>query len=550
MNEFFRQLGNDIARIWSQMSVNQRVLTGAVAAIAVGLLTFLIVWAQQPNYAVLFSKLSDQDAGAIVAKLKDQGIPYQLNGNAVLVPTGQVDEVRLSMASAGLPSGGTVGFSQLFDGNSWSQTDFVQQLNYQRGLEGELERTISALDGVDTARVHIVIPKDSLFLDSQEPTTASVLLTLKPGAQLDLNQARSVQHLVSKAVPNLAMKNVFITDTTGRDYSDQLAQQDPKNLAGTDLSQRQLTLKRNYERDLESRLQAMLDDVYGPGNTVVRVNTVWDFSQVQTDDKTYSPSLSASGTQMPGGILLSEKTKNERYNGSANSDGGVPGNNPNVAPDYQSVDSTNGGQYSDEEATHNYDVNEREQHLVKEPAVLRDTTVSVALNAPVQPGTNLAADPRIVNIQKMVATAAGISDMNKVFVNPTRFNTTSADQEAKADADAQRMRLLTKWGTVAAAILMAFVAFGLLLMSFRRRRSDEMAQLEEALPKLPEGDLGITLIDDEAELLSSVDKLADLPPPTPDEQRLSELQKELTAFIKAQPKDAAKLVRAWMSEDD
>lgn len=549
MNEFFQQLSNDATRIWNQMSATQRVLVGAVTAATIGLFIFLIVWAQQPQYTVLFSKLSDQDAGAIVTKLKDQNVPYQIEGDSIKVPQQMVHEVRLNLASAGLPSGGTVSFETLFDkGNQFGATDFTNKLNYQRGLEGELARTISAIQGVEKARVHIVIPKDSLFIDDQQDTSASVLLTLGGGAKLDLEQVQTIQHLVSKAVPNLKQDNVFVTDTSGRDYNEEMAKNDPKNLAGTDLSDRQMELKRKYERDMERRIQSMLDAQLGSDNSVVRVNTSWDFSEVVTNAETYTPSAG-----QPGGIMVSEKIKKETYNGQPTSggDGGVPGGNPNVAPDYQQSAGAGAANYTNDEATHNYDVNKEVQQRKKEPAVLRDTSISVAFNPPSE--LNPAAQQRMADrIARQVAAAAGIpmSDyQNKVVVNPMTFNTTGQDAEAQAQAEQARQQALVKWGTVGAAIALSILAFILLLASFRRRRAEEMQQIEEALPKLPSDDLGITLIDDE-ELLRRADDMQDLPPPTPDEQRLADIQKELMSYIKSQPKDAAKLVRAWMIEDE
>src|ERR1035437_82487 len=144
MNEFFQQLRADAQRIWSQMTTAQRALVGAVLASTVGLFAFLVFWAQTPSYVPLFGqKLTDQDAGAIIAKLKDQNIPYKVEGTEVLVSESQVHELRLSLSAQGLPTGGMVGFGELFNGNmSFSQTDFEKNLNYQRGLEGELSRTI------------------------------------------------------------------------------------------------------------------------------------------------------------------------------------------------------------------------------------------------------------------------------------------------------------------------------------------------------------------------------------------------------------------------
>ncbi len=552
MNEFFRQLVDDARRLWEQMSGAQRMLVAGISAAAVVLLVGLTVWAQQPAYVTLYTKLSDKDAGEIIGKLKERNVPYRMNGGAIEVPSAEVHETRLALAGDGLPSGGTVGFQELFNGTgNWTATDFERKLNYQRGLEGELSRTIEAIDGVEKARVHIVIPKESLFVEDEQSTTASVLLTMDAIAKLEIAQVRTIQHLVAKAVPRLAQDQVFVTDTNGRDYTEEMAKLDPKNLAGTDLSQRQLELKKKYERDLERRIQAQLDTVLGQENSVVRVNTVWDFSQFETNAEMYAPSI-AGGT---GGIMLSEKGKNEQYNGQMAGDGGTPGVVTNTGePGYQGTNANGqNGVYSNNEYTRNYNTNKEVQRRIKEPALLRDTTISVAYNPRPRPAAVPQAqyDARLQqerrDLANMIARSAGIADVdNKVVVTAMAFNTTAARAEADADAAARNQAWWFRMFTLGAACLVALIALFLFLGSFRRRRQEEIQEIEESLPRLPADDLGITLIDEEI----GGDDLVALPMPSPDEQRLSDMQRELANFIRQNPKDAVKLVRAWVNEDE
>lgn len=574
MNEFFRQLAADAARLWSQLTAAQRLLIGVVLTATVALVVGLAFWAQSPSYTALYTRLSQQDAGQIMAKLKERNVPVEVQGNAILVPDSRVHELRLELASEGLPSGGTVGFGELFNGSTgWSQTDFEKRLNYQRGLEGELARTIGAIGGVDAARVHIVMPKESLFTENEEPTTASVLLHLAPGAKLSLDQIRTIQHLVARGVPKLAAENVFITDGAGRNYTDELAQMDPKNLQGTDLTARQLEIKKRYEREMERKIQSQLDQVLGSNNAVVRVNTVWDFSQVETNAEVYSPSVGN------GGILLSEKGKDETYTGGPANAGDVPGNNPNVTPQYQAVRADAGGSYANHEFTRNYNTNREVQRRIKEPAVMRDISVAVAVNRPpARPellrqgemagiyGQNFngAAGPmtqaqvRIFtnDIRNLVAGAAGIATAdaaNKVVVNTMAFNMRAGEVEDQRAAEAAWEAQLRRYGGLGLLALLALVAAVLLLLSFRRRRREELQEIEEALPGLPTDDLGITLIDEHEEGLAPEGEggpAPELPPPSPDETRLVEMQRELASFIKKQPKDAVKLMRAWMTDED
>ena len=326
---------------------------------------------------------------------------------------------------------------------------------------------------------------------------------------------------------------------------------DPKNLAGTDLSTRQLGIKKNYEKDLQHKIQSALDEVLGQDQSVVRVDTKWDFSQVETNAKNYSPSVGQQG-----GILLSEKFKNETYNGKFNGDGGVPGPPTNTGTDnsYQETTGNGGGVYSNSEGTRNFNTNEEVQRRIKEPAVLRDTTVSVAYNPPrflKQLDATKQAE-YTQNIQKMVGLSAGIEDwQNKVVVNPMAFNTTAAVADRNAAIENERYNRYYRLATIAAAVLLALVALAMLIASFRRRRFDEMQELDEQLPILPIGDAGITIITDEPDIPAGDQSQGiPLPLPTADEQRMLEMQRELANFIKGQPKDAVKLVRAWMTEDE
>jgi flagellar M-ring protein FliF len=544
MNEFLTQLVADATRIWQQMTGAQRAILLGTLAVTLTFIVFVVLWAQRPDYVVLYSKLGDQDAGAIITKLKERGVTYQLEADTIKVPSNAVHEVRLNLASAGLPSGGTVGFQELFSGNAnWTATDFERRLNYQRGLEGELSRTIEAIQGVEKARVHIVIPKESLFVADEQETTASVLLTLEPLAKLEVAQVRSVQHMVAKAVPRLKQEQVFITDTAGRDYTEELAKAYPGAVGGTDLTSRQMDIKRRYERDLERRIQDMLDPVLGQDNSIVRVYTKWDFSQTETNAEIYTPSQGGANS----GILLSEKSKKENYKGAMGADGGAPGNTSNADPTYMAT-RTGNGDYNNEETTRNFDVNKEVQRRVKEPAVLQDTSVSIVFNPPRTLNAQGIREQE-TNLARMVAAAAGIENVQqKVSVKALPFNNTARLAAERAASEDARWNNIVRYGTFAAALLLGLVALVLLLATFRRRRAEDAQEMDEVLPRLPADDLGITLLDEEFDLGGGSSRQSS--PVSPEQARLQELQEELSSFIKSQPKDAIKLLRAWKGEDD
>ncbi|MEB3222976.1 MAG: flagellar basal-body MS-ring/collar protein FliF [Candidatus Sericytochromatia bacterium] len=557
MNSFLQQLAEDAGRLWGQMSAVQRMLLIGVTLGVIALFGILVLWAQQPAYVTLYTRLSDKDAGAIVGKLKERSIPYELSGNSIGVPSGQVHDIRLALASEGLPSGGTVGFQDLFNGNAnWTATDFERNLNYQRGLEGELSRTIEALEGVDKARVHIVIPKESLFVSEEQPPTASVMLSMNSANVLEGSQVRTIQHLVAKAVPRLKKENVFVTDTTGKDYTEAAG---GLEVSGTDLSARQLELKRKYERDLERRLQAMLDDVLGAEKSVVRVSTMWDFAQLETNSESFAPSI-PGGT---GGLLVSERGKTEQYNGQAAGDGGVAGSTENVQPNsYPAGGQNQTGLYNNNEYTRNYNTNKEVQRRIKEPAVLRDTIVSVAYDVtPPSPppgagrgrGRNAAAaaatepPPDLTPmIKQLVGAAAGIPDplnSTKVVVNPMLFKGVDAkarQEQARQDALwARGIRI----GTLVASVLIALIIFGMFLTAFRRRQ----AVMDELGTTVPSGgmsadELSLALLEANGARIGK--------PPSPEDAKLLGMQKELAQYIKQNPREAVTLVRAWVNSDE
>ena len=196
-------LQQQLGSFWTRQSNSQKI-TLVVLLVAVAVLVPLFInWATQPTYAVAFSGMSETDAGQVVDKLTASNIPYQLNGTGtILVPQNMVYEVRLQMAKEGLPSSGTVGM-EVFSGSTLGMTEFSQKVNYQRALEGELERTIGSLASIQTVRVHIVTPEKTLIVSEQSPTTASVMVSLKPGKSLDQSQVQSITHLVASSIEGL-----------------------------------------------------------------------------------------------------------------------------------------------------------------------------------------------------------------------------------------------------------------------------------------------------------------------------------------------------------
>jgi flagellar M-ring protein FliF len=276
------------SQIWkgfTALEPSRRLSILVIAAITVIGIAGMVYWTNSSEYRVLFSNLGTEDAGNIVARLQEKKIPYKLSatGDSILVPSEKISELRLELASSGLPQGGGVGF-EIFDTKSLGATEFVQQLNYQRALQGELSRTINGLDEIQHSRVHLVIPKKSLFVEDQKKPTASVILKLKSGKTLRSPQIEGIVHLVASSVEGMNSADVMVVDNSGKVLS---TIQDESKLAR--MSNSQVEYQRNIEKDLTNRVQSMLEKVVGEGKAVVRVSSDLDFRITEKTEEKYDP---------------------------------------------------------------------------------------------------------------------------------------------------------------------------------------------------------------------------------------------------------------------
>lgn len=273
-----------------RLTNQQKILLMAAVAALVAILVAGGLWLRQPDYRILFSNIGERDGGAIIAALDQMNIPYRFtpSGSAILIPGERVHEVRLRLATQGLPKGGAVGF-ELMENQKFGISQFAEQINYQRGLEGELARTIQSIGAVQAARVHLAIPKPTVFVREELKPSASVMLNLYAGRSLDLAQIAGIQNLVAASVPNLAPESVALIDQSGAMIS-QL--KSPLMKAGLDPSQL------NYVREIEAsaikRVEDILTPILGAGNFRIQVAADIDFSQSEQTAETYRPNATPS----------------------------------------------------------------------------------------------------------------------------------------------------------------------------------------------------------------------------------------------------------------
>lgn len=297
----------------ARLRANPRIPLIVAAAAVVAIVIAMVLWAKQPSYSVLYNNLSDEDGGAIVTQLTQMNIPYRFteNGGALMVPEANVHELRLRLAQQGLPKGGSVGF-ELLDKEKFGISQFSEQVNYQRALEGELARTIESLGPVKTARVHLAMPKPTLFVREQKAPSASVTLTLQPGRALDEGQIQAIAHMVSSSVAGLPPGNVTVVDQTGRLLT-------RSDAAGRDLNDAQLKYAAEVEARYQQRIEAILNPILGQGNVHAQVTAQINFDTSEQTDEKYQPNANPSNT-----AIRSRQTSTSDQSGSPYP-GGVPG---------------------------------------------------------------------------------------------------------------------------------------------------------------------------------------------------------------------------------
>jgi flagellar M-ring protein FliF len=346
------------------LSPGKQMVIVAVAFLSAAAFAILIFVANRTDYKPLFTNLTSEDAGEIVKKLKDAKTPYQItaDGKGILVPSDKVYELRLTLASEGIPQGGGVGF-EIFDRKNFGMTEFVQKLNYQRALQGELSRTISQLTGVEQARVHLVIPEKSLFKDNERPATASIVLKMKSSRALRDSEVQGVVHLVASSIEGMDPEHVTLLDSRGKILS-KGGSSDPTSRMSSAMQETQ----RAYERNVEERIQSLLDRIVGGGKSVARVTASFDFKQVERVEEKYDPEATA----------VRSEQRTEEKGSSTTSGAGVPGVQTNLGRTTAGGATSGGGSKNDE--TLNYEVSRTTAKIIEPVGALSKISVAVLVD--------------------------------------------------------------------------------------------------------------------------------------------------------------------------
>ena len=364
----------------NQSQIGSKLLLIAASAAVIAVMVVVWLWSKQPDYRILFSNYSDKDGGAIVAALEQMNVPFKFSdgGSAILVPAEHVHEARLKLASQGLPKGGNVGF-ELLENQKFGVSQFVEQVNFQRALEGELEKSIQSVDAVDVARVHLAIPKSSVFVRDQLKPTASVLLNLRGGRTLDNRQVSAIVHLVASSVPELPAENVTIVDQNGNLLSDTSKQDGQDHIDPS-----KLKYIEELQRKIAQRVESIITPIVGANNVRAEASAEIDFSTVEQAAESYKPN------QKPDDIVVRSTQTNESQNTNT-STGGVPGALSNQPPapatapltsnDPNAAGGANGTPSSSQRsATTNYEVDKTIRYVQQPMGNIKRLTVAVVVN--------------------------------------------------------------------------------------------------------------------------------------------------------------------------
>lgn len=409
-----------------RMSPRTRGLLVLGAAALAAIVAAAWLWSASPTYRVLFTNLSDRDGGAVIAQLSQMNIPYRnADGGTVLVPADKVHEARLKLASQGLPKGSVVGF-EIMESQKLGITQFQEQVNYQRALEGELARSIGTLAPVSGSRVHLALPKQSGFLRDKQPPTASVLLQLHPGKTLDRAQVAGIVHLVSSSVPELSPKSVSVVDQHGN-----LLASERQGTAGLDAAQ--LDYVARIEADTIKRIEDILEPIMGRGNVRAQVTADVDFTQVENMAESYAPNQGPEAKS----TVRSQSLSDSSQPGPAVT-GGVPGalsNQPptpataqiNAAPGApggaQAAASTANNNTRRDSIT-NYELDKTVRHTKSASGQIKRLTAAVVVNHRMKAGENGAAatatplsEDDLKNVNALVREAMGFNQQRGDSLN-------------------------------------------------------------------------------------------------------------------------------------
>ena len=527
------QVGKQLQIIWGKLGLNQRISIVLAALAIVVALSSLVFFSSRPEYSLLYGKLDDTESAKVINYLDEAKVPYSISrgGGALYVPEEKVHKTRMQLAMKGVPSGEGPGW-ELFDKPNFGISDFVQRANFLRAVQGELARTISQLDGVAGARVMITLPENRLLLDKQKKPTASIWVKLRGVAELSPATVNAIRFLVANSVEGLAPGAVSVVDNHGTLLTES-RESDPVSGQSSNL----LTAKRNAEKYLSEKVETMLTQVLGAGQSVARVSADINWDTVTRTEEKYDPESQVVRTS----TVNDEKTESTTPNPNA---GGTVGVVPNTTAETHSTSSTTGSKTAKKVDTKNYDINKITSQIVQGAGTLKRISAAVFVNTRFTgSGTNRIAQPRtpeeLRKFRLVVQSALGV-DTNRtdeVTLEEVVFNDQPVLEEQQKNEKIEKHQHL--WSLVKSfgSPALALIFFGLFLHTLRKTKADDIPiaiPLNE-MEGFPNGRSGTNEKPAEA---------AEPPPPPREETVTAET---LNRLIRDHPTAMTHAIRDWLT---
>ncbi len=547
------QVINQVTTFVRGLTVRQKITIVLGSAAVAGTIWMFVTLFGKAEYKTLYSGLSSEDAQSLSRRLAEKNIVYELSsdGNSILVPADQLDKARLDMAAQGMPQTGRMGF-ELFDKPNWAGSDFSEKVNYQRALEGELERTIQTLGEIEAARVHLVLPQESLFTEQETEAKASVVIKLR-GGRLGDDAQEAITHLVASAVENLKPENVTLINAEGGV---------PILARGGDSNGRPRAWA-DFETALAQKAVATLEPIVGPGKARANVTVAYDLAASDSTQETYDPN---------GSVVLTSQTSEERD--GENDAEGMPGTTSNV-PGKQSTPAAKPANpaASETQGAHTesktFAVSKTVRHTVQPAGDLKRITAAILVDDATEKHDNNGqtvetrrkrTPEEMKQFEELVAAAIGIdaSRGDKVAVENLSFQTLPIETPAPPTLTERVVPLVDKWINViryGALFLLFLLIYMLVLRPIKRQIVTTFRDLPRQLKSshaaqqaLPAGTTGtpVSKVDETAALEASLQQLGDSPL---EAKQAVLLKKNLLDKVKKEPATASRLIQNWMRQE-
>ncbi|MBU3142311.1 flagellar basal-body MS-ring/collar protein FliF [Clostridium sp. CF012] len=517
------EIKNKLSQGWGNLSKSKKIAYSLLTSVIIVALISFFIRASSTKYDVLFSNMTPEDSGAIVAKLKEKKTQYKIKGSSILVPKGELDSLRMELMSEVKITEGSNGF-ELFDSGKMAPTDTETKIMYQRALSGEIERAIKSFPEIEGAKVNLVLPENTAFVRETEPASASVVIKLKAGTKLDNAQVKAVVALLTGAVENLPKENVSIVSDKFQLLTEGLYDEEKDTITGS--TDKQQVLKAQIEKNLEAKIMKVLEPIYKNG-VKVSVNSELDFDALKKNSVKYEPK---------GTIVSSHDV--ETWNGGSSTglskspvDDGVIDN----AAQNTSPTTAKDGNVVNRDSTKNYENSKTEEILVKAPGGIKRITTSVVLDG------NLDENTR-TSVNNLVAKAIGYSQErgDSISVEGLNFNSDSKKMAEKALLDIENASKSAEKKALYARIAygaLAIILFIILLIAIRRSSKKK---------ETASGGIDMIIGDNVAP------KQQEIYPPIEfeDNNKKFHMEKEVKKYASEKPEQVAEIIKSWLTEDE